>query len=122
MEPVVKTEDADKDVKEYSMEVDKSRSGTPKVELSEISEAKVKSASGTPNPSKRKAQDIQPIEFEEPIHEYIGGSSIRKYLNEHITKHLMEGLKKVGNERPEDPLKWLGNYLIEKSDEEKNQA
>lgn len=117
MESGVKTEGIEKEMKDHPMDVNKSRSGTPKVDLSEITETKNKSSSSTPNPTKRKAQDIQPIEFEEPIHEYIGGSSIRRYLNEHITEHLMQGLKKVGTERPEEPLKWLGHYLIEKSKE-----
>ncbi|CAK7902681.1 hypothetical protein CAAN1_07S03928 [[Candida] anglica] len=55
-----------------------------------------------------------------PIHEMVGGSSVRQYLNQHLTQHLLAGLKEIGNTKPEDPLRWLGEYLIKKSDEEKS--
>lgn len=47
--------------------------------------------------------------------ETIGGSSVRKYLNENVTKELLQGVRKVALERPENPLLFLGQYLIERS-------
>lgn len=45
----------------------------------------------------------------------IGGSATRKYLNEHVTKHLLEGMKLIAREKPQDPLRVLGEYLINAS-------
>lgn len=56
-----------------------------------------------------------------PMHEIVGGSSIRRYLNQHLTKTLLEGLKEVAQIKPEDPLKYLGEYLISKSNESKKE-
>ncbi|KAK6463713.1 hypothetical protein DFJ63DRAFT_127058 [Scheffersomyces coipomensis] len=56
-----------------------------------------------------------------PIHEIVGGSSVRQYLNKHLTAHLLEGLRQIGADKPEDPLRVLGEYLIAKSDELKDQ-
>ncbi|CAK9441702.1 uncharacterized protein LODBEIA_P55700 [Lodderomyces beijingensis] len=50
-----------------------------------------------------------------PLHEIVGGSSVRRYLNKHLTKHLLDGLKEVGRHKPEDPLKYLGEFLIARS-------
>ncbi|KAI5967897.1 SDC1 [Candida margitis] len=54
-----------------------------------------------------------------PLHEIVGGSSIRRYLNKHLTQHLLDGLKEVGQVKPEDPLRHLGEFLIARSDKEK---
>lgn len=50
-----------------------------------------------------------------PLHEVVGGSSVRRYLNKHLTQHILDGLKEVGHARPEDPLKYLGEFLIARS-------
>lgn len=52
-----------------------------------------------------------------PVHEVVGGSSVRQYLNKHLTKHLLEGLNEVSARKPEDPLKELGEFLIRRSEE-----
>lgn len=54
-----------------------------------------------------------------PMHEIVGGSSVRRYLNKHLTQHLLDGLKEVGRVKPEDPLKYLGEFLITRSNEGK---
>lgn len=46
----------------------------------------------------------------------IGGSTTRRYLNEHVTKHLLEGMKLIAREKPEDPLRVLGQFLIDASE------
>ncbi|CAX41764.1 COMPASS/SET1C histone methyltransferase complex subunit, putative [Candida dubliniensis CD36] len=56
-----------------------------------------------------------------PMHEIVGGSSVRRYLNQHLTKTLLEGLKEVAQIKPEDPLKYLGEFLISKSNESKKE-
>lgn len=53
----------------------------------------------------------------DPVHEYAGGSSIRQYLNKTLTVHLLEGLKEVGEKKPEDPLQYLGEFLIKRGQE-----
>lgn len=54
---------------------------------------------------------------EPPVHEVVGGSSMRQYLNKHLTQHLLEGLQEVSKEKPEDPLRKLGEFLIKRADE-----
>lgn len=46
----------------------------------------------------------------------IGGSSTRKYLNENVTRVLLEGMRLIAVEKPTDPLRVLGEYLIAHSD------
>ncbi|KAI5957735.1 SDC1 [Candida theae] len=57
-----------------------------------------------------------------PLQEIVGGSSIRRYLNQHLTQHLLDGLKEVGQVKPEDPLKYLGEFLIGRSNEERQSS
>ncbi|CAI7602192.1 unnamed protein product [Penicillium manginii] len=44
-----------------------------------------------------------------------GGAPARVYLNEKIVPHLLEGMKTVAREQPSDPLRVLGEFLIQKS-------
>lgn len=52
-----------------------------------------------------------------PVHEVVGGSSVRQYLNKHLTQHLLDGLRDVSKNKPEDPLKYLGEFLIQRSNQ-----
>lgn len=52
-----------------------------------------------------------------PVHEMVGGSSVRQYLNKNLTKHLLEGLKAVSKEQPSDPLEALAQFLLKRSAE-----
>lgn len=54
-----------------------------------------------------------------PVHEVVGGSSIRQYLNQHLTKHVLDGLKEVSTTKPEDPLTALGEFLLRRAKEVK---
>lgn len=47
----------------------------------------------------------------------IGGSTTRRYLNEKVTRHLLEGMKLIAREKPDDPLRVLGEYLINASEQ-----
>lgn len=73
---------------------------------------------GEPVPKKPKTE-ARPAEIptfsEPPVHEMVGGSSVRRFLNEHLTEHLLEGLKHVSKTKPENPLYELGTFLIERS-------
>lgn len=71
----------------------------------------------SPPAKKIKTETSVPKHKEAPIHEIVGGSSVRQYLNKHLTQHLLEGLKQVSKEKPEDPLASLGQFLIQRSEE-----
>ncbi|KAK0660972.1 COMPASS component SDC1 [Lasiodiplodia hormozganensis] len=45
------------------------------------------------------------------------GSPTRVYLNQNVTPHLLEGMKRVALLEPEKPLKWLSDFLAERSKE-----
>ncbi|TQW10546.1 COMPASS complex subunit Sdc1 [Cordyceps javanica] len=45
------------------------------------------------------------------------GDSTRRYLNTKVTGALLEGMKMLAKEQPDDPLRVLGEYLIQKSKE-----
>ncbi|KAL4865648.1 hypothetical protein BDV12DRAFT_174292 [Aspergillus spectabilis] len=46
-----------------------------------------------------------------------GGAPARVYMNEKIVPYLLEGMKSVTREQPQNPLRVLGEYLIQKSNE-----
>ncbi|CUS23765.1 LAQU0S11e03796g1_1 [Lachancea quebecensis] len=50
--------------------------------------------------------------------ETIGGSHTRKYLNQHVTPALLEGMRLVAKNKPSDPLRYLGEYLIKASQDQ----
>lgn len=83
----------------------------------------MESPSVAPVIKRQKVSEEPKEEYEssEPVHEAVGGSSVRKYLNKTLTVHLLDGLKEVGKQKPEDPLKWLGEFLIERSKAQNNQ-
>ncbi|QHS72648.1 Sdc1p [Saccharomyces paradoxus] len=45
----------------------------------------------------------------------VGGSQTRKYLNANVTPHLLAGMRLIAVQQPDDPLRVLGEYLIEQS-------
>ncbi|KAL4888337.1 hypothetical protein BDV59DRAFT_206164 [Aspergillus ambiguus] len=46
-----------------------------------------------------------------------GGAPARAYMNEKIVPYLLEGMKTVTKEQPQNPLRVLGEFLIQKSNE-----
>ncbi|ODM20042.1 hypothetical protein SI65_05028 [Aspergillus cristatus] len=46
-----------------------------------------------------------------------GGAPARVYMNEKIVPYLLEGMKGVAKEQPANPLRVLGEFLIQKSAE-----
>ncbi|ODV89944.1 hypothetical protein CANCADRAFT_1675 [Tortispora caseinolytica NRRL Y-17796] len=45
-----------------------------------------------------------------------GGAPVRRYLNAKVTPVLLEGMRKIAREQPENPLRSLGEYLIARSE------
>ncbi|KAM9909311.1 hypothetical protein OXX69_005544 [Metschnikowia pulcherrima] len=68
-------------------------------------------------PAKKSKTDLNNTKKEPPLHEMVGGSSVRQYLNKHLTVHVLEGLKQISRDQPEDPLLELGQFLIQRSKE-----
>lgn len=46
-----------------------------------------------------------------------GGAPARVYMNERIVPYLLEGMKAVAKDQPSNPLRVLGEFLIQKSNE-----
>ncbi|EYE98634.1 DPY30/SDC1 family protein [Aspergillus ruber CBS 135680] len=51
-----------------------------------------------------------------------GGAPARVYMNENIVPYLLEGMKGVAKEQPANPLRVLGEFLIQKSAEVEGKA
>ncbi|KAK5677709.1 hypothetical protein LTS10_009592 [Elasticomyces elasticus] len=45
------------------------------------------------------------------------GGPTRQFLNQHITPHLLEGMKYVAMQEPDKPLLWLSEFLRDRSKE-----
>ncbi|KAK4131718.1 hypothetical protein BT67DRAFT_387194 [Trichocladium antarcticum] len=45
------------------------------------------------------------------------GAPVRQYINRNITGTLLEGMKIVAREQPKDPLRVLGEFLLQRSRE-----
>ncbi|KAI1382272.1 hypothetical protein F4677DRAFT_401455 [Hypoxylon crocopeplum] len=83
------------------------RTGTP---------LRTTNGSGQDGSSRAASQHPDPgltMPAEAPPH----GAPIRQYLNGRVTGPLMEGMKLIAKERPKDPLRVLGEYLIQCSKE-----
>ncbi|KAK7725038.1 hypothetical protein SLS57_003951 [Botryosphaeria dothidea] len=68
----------------------------------------------TPNAQQQQQQQQRQ---ELPTQPNPHGSQTRVYLNQNVTPHLLEGMKKLALLEPEKPLKWLSDFLAEKSRE-----
>ncbi|KAK4660307.1 COMPASS (complex proteins associated with Set1p) component [Podospora pseudocomata] len=65
-----------------------------------------------PPPTNTTAQTTTiPMPSEPPLH----GAPVRQYINSKITGVLLEGMKLVAREQPKDPLRVLGEYLLQRS-------
>ncbi|KAJ5191412.1 uncharacterized protein N7498_010397 [Penicillium cinerascens] len=51
-----------------------------------------------------------------------GGAPARVYMNEKIIPYLLEGMKSVAKDQPANPLRVLGEFLIQKSNEVEGDA
>lgn len=44
---------------------------------------------------------------------------IRQYLDKHIMPSLIEALEKLTQDKPEDPIQYIGEYLLREEDKMK---
>lgn len=73
--------------------------------------------------SKSMKKNPEPQPEQEPVQDR-GGSvdkksmaSTRQYLEATVVNAVMQGMAELSKQRPDNPLEFLGNYLIEKSKE-----
>ncbi|KAF1992606.1 hypothetical protein K402DRAFT_388254 [Aulographum hederae CBS 113979] len=75
-------------------------------------------ASGARNsPHPPSAHASQPLPSQPSAH----GSNTRVYLNQNVTPHLLEGMKYLAAYEPEKPLRWLAEFLANRSREVEGQ-
>ncbi|KAK2626699.1 hypothetical protein QTJ16_003874 [Diplocarpon rosae] len=75
-----------------------------------------RNTNGNETPSRAASQHPElssTIPNEAPPH----GAPTRQYLNSKVTGPLMDGMKLLAKEQPKDPLRALGEYLLQKSKE-----
>ncbi|KAH6898399.1 hypothetical protein B0T10DRAFT_453733 [Thelonectria olida] len=72
---------------------------------------------GTPAQGSRAASAHPDPGFTMPAEAPPHGDSTRRYLNTKVTAVLLEGMKQLAKDKPSDPLRVLGEYLIQKSKE-----
>lgn len=83
-----------------------------------ISEAKSVSNDTNKNEISSTETPVSPIDKSSStdsriMADIVGGSQVRKYLNANVTPYLLQGMRQIANEQPQEPLKALGEYLIE---------
>ncbi|KAI3329346.1 hypothetical protein HD806DRAFT_530738 [Xylariaceae sp. AK1471] len=71
---------------------------------------------GQENTSRAASQHPDPA-FTMPDAAPAHGAPVRQYLNGKVTAHLLEGMKQLAKDQPKDPLRVLGEFLIERSKE-----
>ncbi|KAI0424920.1 hypothetical protein F5Y09DRAFT_323031 [Xylaria sp. FL1042] len=71
---------------------------------------------GQENTSRAASQHPDPA-FTMPDAAPAHGAPVRQYLNTKVTAHLLEGMKQLAKDQPKDPLRVLGEFLIERSKE-----
>ncbi|GMM33602.1 Sdc1 protein [Saccharomycopsis crataegensis] len=49
----------------------------------------------------------------------IGGAPFRQWLNEEVTPYLLEGMRQIANNKPEEPLKYLAEFLLKENEKKK---
>ncbi|KAF2736587.1 hypothetical protein EJ04DRAFT_510902 [Polyplosphaeria fusca] len=70
-------------------------------------------ATGTPSRNTPQPSGSQ----QAPAHPNPHGSPTRVYLNQNVTPHLLEAMKHLVTQEPDKPLKWLSEFLAQKSAE-----
>ncbi|KND94861.1 Set1 complex component sdc1 [Tolypocladium ophioglossoides CBS 100239] len=72
---------------------------------------------GTPAQGSRAASVHPDAGLSLPSEAVPHGDPTRRYLNAKVTSVLLEGMKQLAKDRPHDPLRVLGEYLIQRSKE-----
>ncbi|RQM06971.1 hypothetical protein DH86_00000108 [Scytalidium sp. 3C] len=71
---------------------------------------------GTDVHSRAASQHPDPVSSI-PSEAALHGAPTRQYLNSKVTGVLLEGMKQLAKEQPKDPLRVLGEYLLQRSRE-----
>ncbi|EKD20731.1 dpy-30 domain-containing protein [Drepanopeziza brunnea f. sp. 'multigermtubi' MB_m1] len=75
-----------------------------------------RTTNGTDVASRAPSQHPEPsstVPKEAPLH----GAPVRQYMNSKVTGPVMDGMKVLAKEQPRDPLRVLGEYLLQRSKE-----
>ncbi|CAK7565435.1 MAG: hypothetical protein SEPTF4163_003352 [Sporothrix epigloea] len=70
-----------------------------------------------PESSSRAASVHPESSFTIPSEAPLNGAPVRQYINSKVTGPLLEGMKMIAKEQPRDPLRVLGEYLLQRSKE-----
>ncbi|TQN72448.1 Set1 complex component sdc1 [Colletotrichum shisoi] len=79
------------------------RTGTPSRNLNGEAGSRAGSVHPDPHPANLPNQAVE------------HGDTARKYINNHVSAVLLEGMKIIGKNQPKNPLKVLGDFLLEES-------
>ncbi|KAK8089182.1 hypothetical protein PG997_004143 [Apiospora hydei] len=70
-----------------------------------------------PESSSRATSQHPDTGFTMPAEAPPHGAPVRQYLNSRVTGALLEGMKQIVKEQPKDPLRVLGEFLLQRSKE-----
>ncbi|KAF2805974.1 uncharacterized protein BDZ99DRAFT_423357 [Mytilinidion resinicola] len=87
-------------------------SAAPTTPLPNQNTAATSAARSSPHPGQSNGPLQQP-----PANPIPHGSPTRVYLNSYVTPYLLEAMKHLATQEPDKPLKWLSEFLAEKSKE-----
>ncbi|KAI1143520.1 hypothetical protein F5Y05DRAFT_156208 [Hypoxylon sp. FL0543] len=74
------------------------------------------------NGSSRAASQHPDAGFTMPAEAPPHGAPVRQYLNSRITGPLLDGMKMIAKDQPKDPLRVLGEYLIQRAKEQETSS
>ncbi|EMR68313.1 hypothetical protein MGN70_005242 [Eutypa lata] len=90
------------------------RTGTP---LRNTTAAGATTTNGAESNTSRAASQHPDQGFTIPTEAPNHGAPVRQYLNSNVTGPLLEGLKALAKDKPKDPLRVLGEFLLQRSKE-----
>lgn len=64
----------------------------------------------------KEESEVGPDKKPASLGDIVGGSSTRQYLNDKVTPTLLRGMRQIAVEKPRNPLKALGEFLIAESE------
>ncbi|KAI5926750.1 hypothetical protein F4810DRAFT_707288 [Camillea tinctor] len=93
------------------------RTGTPLRSTANGQEGSSSNNNNNNSSSSRAASQHPDPGFTMPAEAPPHGAPVRQYLNSKVTGALLEGMKVLAKEQPKDPLRVLGEYLLQRSKE-----
>lgn len=92
-------------------------SNRPKSSPAPAAPSPARGRTGTPAQGSRAASAHPDPTASFPAEAPPHGDQTRRYLNTKVTGVLLEGMKQIARDQPNEPLKALGEYLLQKSKE-----